>query len=192
MTAASRWQPDAATLAAGARIRVPYHGGPPADEGTEQRPIDPRVLAIRDAVQTRFPQVVTTYTYGRDYAGTEFVDIHRDGRAVDLMAPDYATGTAVASWLIQQAAADPVAFPVQYLIWWGTQWGTVAGDSTQTARTFKDYNGASNHHDHVHVEVARADSPLVVLSGGWTLPGVLAGLGLVGATWWFLTRKRTR
>lgn len=76
-------------------------------------------------------------------------DVHEDGRAADVMTDDVATGTAVADWLLQHAAA----LGIQQLIWHRGYWSS-SRPSSRRAHSFGAYSGRHPHTDHVHVELS--------------------------------------
>jgi len=76
-------------------------------------------------------------------------DVHEDGRAADVMTSDVAKGTALADWLLQNAAA----LGIQQLIWHRGYWSS-ARPSSRRAHSYGAYTGRQPHTDHVHVEVS--------------------------------------
>jgi hypothetical protein len=170
------WQPPADVLAIGTAVRVPYTPGPPASEGTEQRPIDPRIHALEAEILTHWP-IQQFYAGGRAWSGQQNIDMHLAGRALDVMVPNRATGDEVANWFMRNV----VRLQLQYMIWYKVSWGTVNGTDQ---RAFAEYMGAADHRDHVHVEVTppgivpvlpASTTSTVVWVGGLVAAGVAAG-----------------
>ena len=182
------WSPSPAAVAAASRASPDYDDAPPYDNGAGCA--GGCFSSVREAgveLRAMFPGITDAQCYNcrPNTADGNATSIHGAGRALDLMVPDEATGTPVAEYLATHAEA----IGVQYFIWRRTYFSR-AGSGGH----FGAYTGPDDHDAHLHVEwdLHGARLPLPPVSSGWTLPGVLAGLGLVGATWWFLTRKRTR
>lgn len=76
-------------------------------------------------------------------------DVHEDGRAADVMTSNVAIGTALADWLLQNAAA----LGIQQIIWHRGYWSS-ARPSSRRAHSYGAYTGRSPHTDHVHLEVS--------------------------------------
>lgn len=72
--------------------------------------------------------------------------VHASGRAVDLKADAHrGNELALADGYVDFLIRHAVALQVQYLIWNGRSWSL--------ARGWREYNGVSDHTDHVHAEL---------------------------------------
>ena len=98
------------------------------------------------AVHQRFPQITTIGGWRADGQG---VSDHPDGRAVDVMIPNYETGAgvelgdAVRDWVL----ANVDYFNVEYVIWRQTYYQPGQPGSAMEDRG----SPTANHLDHVHI-----------------------------------------
>lgn len=76
---------------------------------------------------------------------------HPEGRAIDAMIPNYASGEGVAlgDEIVDYVMANAEFFNVEYLIWRQTYY-PVGGTPNQMEDRFSD---TQNHYDHVHITV---------------------------------------
>ncbi len=101
------------------------------------------------AVHARYPQITTIGGWRADGQG---VADHPDGRAIDIMIPNFDSGSGVTlgdqirDWVL--ANAD--TFHVEYVIWRQTYYQVGQAGSAMEDRG----SPTANHFDHVHVTVA--------------------------------------
>ncbi|MDR1791007.1 MAG: SH3 domain-containing protein [Propionibacteriaceae bacterium] len=99
------------------------------------------VIAVRQA----FPEIKTIYGWRSSSA---YSSDHPNGRAIDIMIPDYknnkALGTKIANWVI----ANAKDLHVTYLIWYQRNYRISRGSWVKMADRGSDNQ---NHKNHVHV-----------------------------------------
>lgn len=105
----------------------------PGDSG-----VIPKAAYVLRSVCAAFPQI-STYG-GRDNHGE-----HVNGEAIDIMTSDYATGTAIAEFLIAHSSE----FDLYDVIWRQRIWQPGIGWKSMSDRG----SATANHYDHVHVSV---------------------------------------
>ena len=98
-------------------------------------PVKPHVKAAAEAIGPRFG-ITTIYGWR---ASDPYPD-HPSGLALDFMTSSAATGTALAQFVIDNAAA----LGVDYIIWNRRSWNS-------KRKTWVTYTGSNPHTDHVHV-----------------------------------------
>ncbi|MCE5292024.1 MAG: peptidoglycan DD-metalloendopeptidase family protein [Nocardiaceae bacterium] len=120
----------------------------PASIGSEAN-LQVDAQRLMRAVHQRFPQITSLGGWRADGQG---VADHPDGRAVDVMIPNYETGAgvelgnAVRDWVLSNAEF----FHVEYVIWRQTYYTPGQSGSAMEDRG----SPTANHFDHVHVTVA--------------------------------------
>lgn len=97
-------------------------------------PVKPHVRAAAESVGPRFG-ISTIYGWR---ASDPYPD-HPSGLALDFMTSSMATGTALAQFLIDNAAA----LGIDYIIWNRRSWNS-------RRKTWATYTGSNPHTDHVH------------------------------------------
>jgi len=98
--------------------------------------------------RARFPQIHGLSKSGRTpNPRAENIDIHREGRAVDLMILE--ADRAVGEQIANELAANAGRWGIQYITYWRGQ----VGNGRASRRT-----SGSPHLDHVHVELTREAS----------------------------------
>lgn len=108
----------------------------------------PSITGIVNTVETRWP-VVGPYYGTRVEPGSD----HNDGKAVDIMIPNWSTtnrptGDAIAAYL----KANASQYDVKYIIWRQQIWSVAR--SSEGWRPMADRGSyTANHYDHVHVSV---------------------------------------
>jgi hypothetical protein len=105
----------------------------PGDSG-----VIPKAAYVLRSVCAAFPQI-STYG-GRDNHGE-----HVNGKAIDIMTSDFATGTAIAEFLIAHSSE----FDLYDVIWRQRIWQPGIGWKSMSDRG----SATANHYDHVHVSV---------------------------------------
>ncbi|WP_331758338.1 M23 family metallopeptidase (plasmid) [Nocardia sp. NBC_01377] len=123
----------------------------PPQVGSEEH-LQPNAVRLARTILTRFPQITRI---GGWRASDPFPD-HPDGRAIDVMIPDYASGEgkalgdAVADYAITQAPY----LRVEYIIWRGV-YRPATGEPSPNFDP--DAGDTANHFDHVHITVTTGD-----------------------------------
>ncbi|WP_152365707.1 septal ring lytic transglycosylase RlpA family protein [Microlunatus speluncae] len=139
-------------------------GGPSMDSGdyADEKGLQNNTVKVHRAILEHFPQVKTFYGVRPGSWNAE----HRDGRAIDIMVPNYssssgkALGDDIAAWLKK----NHKSLGINYLIWqqriWnierngeGWRWMADRGDDS------------ANHYNHVHVTTYSSGHPAAGGSG---------------------------
>lgn len=182
---------------------VAYTSPPAWDDGANcVGSMSEAARSLGNALMQQFPVIseVQGYACRQNTASPNSLSVHGTGRALDIMIPRLADGSAdprgdeVAQWLIDHASETGV----QLIIWDRSIW-SVARDPRGVLR---DYSGPSSHTDHIHAEL-NADGAAGLLP--WfrrrnstpVWPGVVAGavitasvgVGLYFGWRWFSSQR---
>ncbi|MGH3507001.1 MAG: SH3 domain-containing protein [Nocardioidaceae bacterium] len=115
---------------------APCPSGSAVEEG-----LTPDAIRVHRGVCAAFPEISS-------YGGLRSDGEHSEGRALDIMTSDPATGDAIAEWV----RANHAALGVSEILWAQRIW--TVQRSSEGWRTFEDRGSATaNHYDHVHVTV---------------------------------------
>lgn len=151
------WTPPAAVRAAGvaAQGAIPYRAGSTIarDGDATQLPTTPGMQALAAWLRARagVRSVGLDRSPAKPSTAGRVRDMHEDGRAGDVMiaAPGTpagnAAGDAIANFLVLHASS----LGVQLVIWAAREWS-----ASRVGAAWEDYAGASDHRDHVHVEIS--------------------------------------
>jgi len=114
---------------------------PCADGSATESGLQSNAVVLFRAVCAAFPQLSS-------YGGYDPHGEHIDGRAIDFMISDSATGQAVADWVLANASA----LGVRDIIWSQHIW---TPDQASAGWRYMEDRGSTtaNHYDHVHVAV---------------------------------------
>jgi hypothetical protein len=103
--------------------------------------LTPDAVLVHRAVCARFPEVTS-------YGGLRSDGEHGEGKALDIMVSDSATGDAIADWVRTHAHE----LGVSEILWAQHIW--TVQRSSEGWRWFEDRGSSTaNHYDHVHVTV---------------------------------------
>lgn len=192
MSGASRWEPDAFTVARGNALQhvIPNAQGSmiAVDGEATQKAVPPAVAAFAQWVST-WPGIRSTGTRrspAKPSTAGRVRDLHEEGRAVDAMiaAPNTADGDAVGDALSAFLVQNADRLGVQGVIWRGREWY-----ASRSGPAWELYHGADPHTSHPHIEL----SPVVASWGAEGMrrriadvvahpaEGAPAGASLVGA-----------
>lgn len=111
----------------------------------------PSARTIVDHVVANYPRIRTIYGWR---ASSNYSSDHPNGRAVDIMIPNWQdTSNADHGWEIARYfAANASKFNISYIIYRQQLWN--ASYPTRGWRAMEDRGGATaNHYDHVHISV---------------------------------------
>lgn len=144
------WSPPANVLAAIDALRIRDVQGSLKSDGRPVQLSPPvGVVALGRALKAKFPTTLgpAQIRAGSSHHGTgPRRDVHEEGRAIDLMIPNLATGEQIANFLSLNAQA----LGLQGVIFRRRNWYS----NYPVGRRFVDYRGRSPHTDHVHMEVS--------------------------------------
>lgn len=131
-----------------------------ADDKAVEKGLQANSIKVHRAILDRYPQINTFYGVRKDSWNAE----HRDGRAIDLMIPNYGSssgkqlGDEIAAWLKK----NHKSLGIQYLIWQQRIWNIER--NSEGWRWMADRGGDSaNHYNHIHVTTYSSGS---VSAGG--------------------------
>ncbi|TSD94832.1 peptidoglycan DD-metalloendopeptidase family protein [Skermania sp. ID1734] len=125
----------------------------PASVGSEEH-LQVASIRVARAVLSKFPQLQTIGGWRPDGGG---YNDHPDGRAVDIMIPNYSSGEGVelGTQINDYVLNNAETFGVEYTIWRQTYY-TPGGE----ASPMEDRGGdTANHMDHVHVTTFQSGFP---------------------------------
>lgn len=211
MTAsATRWQPDAFTLARGealqGRIPTAFGSAIAVDGEATQKPIPPAVEAFAAWIRT-WPGIRSAGTRrspAKPSTAGRVRDVHEEGRAVDAMiaAPGTPEGDAAGDQLAAFVVENADTLRVQGVIWRGLEWY-----ASRNGPAWEAYAGGDPHTSHPHIELSpevlrwSADDMRAAIARAVANPArapespwgarLLTGAAVAAAAWWFARRWRT-
>ena len=112
---------------------------------TSLNKLEPYGKAAVVQVREQFPQIVSI---GGWRASSAYSSDHPNGRAIDIMIPNYKSNKALGDKVAAWAIANAKSLHVKYVIWQQRYYGISAGKWTKMADRGSD---TQNHMDHVHV-----------------------------------------
>jgi uncharacterized protein YgiM (DUF1202 family) len=139
-------------------------GGPSLDAGDHavEKGLQNHAIKVHRAILTEFPQIKTFYGVAPNSWNAE----HRDGRAIDIMIPNYesssgkALGDDIAAWLKKNHSS----LGINYLIWQQRIWNIER--NSEGWRWMADRgNDSANHYNHIHVTTFASGHPSAGGSG---------------------------
>ncbi len=139
-------------------------GGPSLDAGdyAVEKGLQNHSIKVHRAILEEFPQIKTFYGVAPNSWNAE----HRDGRAIDIMIPNYesssgkALGDDIAAWLKKNHSS----LGINYLIWQQRIWNIER--NSEGWRWMADRgNDSANHYNHIHVTTFASGHPSAGGSG---------------------------
>lgn len=160
------WVIPPETLAIGDTMQVEYTGagawtGPDTGMCVDPTTVDvcanavtPGAMILEDWLKRAFPQIdgIGGFCCRHIRGDSSTTSVHSTGRALDVHIPlhngeaDNDLGDPVGNYLIEHAEE----IGIQYIIWdrWTWSGSRAAGEKSRM------YNGAHDHHDHLHIELS--------------------------------------